>query len=121
MLQAKLGECYRRTSAAFIWATIQRMYAARRTGLKKEMFGYAPGGYANVLRRFADVLAAEAVEVRTSAPVSRVAADEDGAVRIDAADGYHVFDRVVLTCPSANRAAVVSAVGRGRATTPRRD
>ena len=31
------------TSAAFIWATIARMYAARRTGLKKEMFGYVPG------------------------------------------------------------------------------
>ena len=33
-------------NAAFIWATIQRLYAARRTGLKKEMFGYVPGGYA---------------------------------------------------------------------------
>ena len=34
LLRAKLGESYREVSAAFIWATIARMYAARRTGLK---------------------------------------------------------------------------------------
>ena len=28
------------------WATIQRIYAARNSGLKKEMFGYVRGGYA---------------------------------------------------------------------------
>jgi protoporphyrinogen oxidase len=100
LLQAKLGDTYRRTSAAFIWATIQRMYAARRTGLKKEMFGYAPGGYANVLQRFADVLAAEGVDVRTSVPVSRVVAEENGAVRVEVSDESEVYDRVVLTCPS---------------------
>ena len=32
LLRAKLGENYRETSAAFIWATIARMYAARRRG-----------------------------------------------------------------------------------------
>ncbi len=45
LLKAKLGEAYRETSAAFIWATIQRMYAARNSGLKREMFGYVRGGY----------------------------------------------------------------------------
>ncbi len=45
LLKAKLGDAWRRTSAAFIWATIQRMYAARSAGLKREMFGYLPGGY----------------------------------------------------------------------------
>ncbi|MBA3443220.1 MAG: FAD-dependent oxidoreductase, partial [Pyrinomonadaceae bacterium] len=49
LLRAKLGENYTKASAAFIWATIARMYAARRTGLKKEMFGYVPGGYARIL------------------------------------------------------------------------
>ena len=52
LLIAKLGEAYKETSAAFIWATIQRMYAARNSGLKKEMFGYVRGGYARVLERF---------------------------------------------------------------------
>ena len=52
LLRSKLGESYRKTSAAFIWATIQRMYAARRSGLKKEMFGYVPGGYGRILKGF---------------------------------------------------------------------
>jgi protoporphyrinogen oxidase len=34
LLRAKLGESYERTSAVFIWATIQRLYGARRSGLK---------------------------------------------------------------------------------------
>jgi len=38
----QLGANYTKASAAFIWATIARMYAARRSGLKKEMFGYVP-------------------------------------------------------------------------------
>ncbi|HTN79553.1 MAG TPA: FAD-dependent oxidoreductase, partial [Acidimicrobiales bacterium] len=48
LLRAKLGDSYHDASAAFIWATIQRLYAARRTGMKKELFGYVPGGYAHV-------------------------------------------------------------------------
>ncbi len=39
LLRAKLGDSYQKTSAVFIWATIQRLYGARRSGLKKEMFG----------------------------------------------------------------------------------
>jgi protoporphyrinogen oxidase len=52
LLRAKLGENYQHTSASFIWSTIQRMYAARKTGLKKEMFGYVEGGYARILDTF---------------------------------------------------------------------
>lgn len=32
LLKAKLGDNYKNTSAAFIWSTIQRMYAARKSG-----------------------------------------------------------------------------------------
>lgn len=100
LLKAKLGECYQRTSAAFIWATIARMYAARRTGLKKEMFGYAPGGYAHVLKRLGECLTREGVHIRTQAPVDEVVAESDGRVRVETADGPEHFDRVALTCPS---------------------
>ena len=61
LLRAKLGENYTKTSAAFIWATIARMYAARRTGLKQEMFGYVPGGYARILDVFRRTSDAEGV------------------------------------------------------------
>src|SRR6202007_3187774 len=72
LLRAKLGDNYQHASAAFIWAIIARMYAARRTGLKKEMFGFVPGGYATVLERFAAVLAAHPVEVKLGHQVQHV-------------------------------------------------
>lgn len=72
LLVAKLGDAYKQTSAAFIWATIQRMYAARNSGLKKEMFGYVRGGYARVLERFAEVLEEKGIEVRLNAPIETV-------------------------------------------------
>ena len=75
LLRAKLGESYREASAAFIWATIQRLYAARRTGMKKEMFGYVPGGYARILERFSDMLREEGVELRLGAAVAGIEAD----------------------------------------------
>ncbi|MFM9961961.1 MAG: NAD(P)/FAD-dependent oxidoreductase [Planctomycetaceae bacterium] len=72
LLRAKLGENYQHTSAAFIWATIARMYAARRTGLKKEMFGYLPGGYARILEHFETLLHAAGVDVRVNHALERV-------------------------------------------------
>lgn len=103
LLRAKLGESYREASAAFIWTTIQRLYAARRTGLKKEMFGYVPGGYARILERFAQVLSDRGVEISLDRPVQSVARVHGGgerAVHIRLADGDVVAcDSVVVTAP----------------------
>lgn len=101
LLRSKLGESYRETSAAFIWATIARMYAARRTGLKKEMFGYVPGGYARVLERFGEVLNDHGVEIRLGTKARRIAAHDDGSISVetDAQAQPDVFDRVVVTAP----------------------
>ena len=52
LLRAKLGERYRVASAAFIWAIVARMYAARRSGVGREQFGYVSGGYARTLHLF---------------------------------------------------------------------
>jgi protoporphyrinogen oxidase len=82
LLKAKLGEAYKDTSAAFIWATIQRMYAARNSGLKKEMFGYVRGGYARVLERFGEVLAREGIEIRLNSPVRSVEKIGNGKLRV---------------------------------------
>jgi len=114
LLLAKLGESYRETSAAFIWATIARMYAARRTGLKKEMFGYVPGGYARALARFCEALVDEGVEVRTDCRVRKVWADGTGGVRVELDEpsaGAEEFDRVVLTVPSSVVARVAPQLG----------
>ena len=82
LLKAKLGEAYRETSAAFIWATIQRMYAARNSGLKREMFGYVHGGYARVLERFGEYLKEKGVEIRLNEKVERIEKLSDGKIEI---------------------------------------
>ncbi|MBS1797361.1 MAG: NAD(P)/FAD-dependent oxidoreductase [Acidobacteria bacterium] len=128
LLMAKLGEAYRETSAAFIWATIQRMYAARKSGLKKEMFGYVRGGYARVLERFAAHLKEKGVRFRLHSRVERIE-QENGKIYVSTAQNaahYHAevkseaetefhevdvrpvgvesyrdeFDTAILTCPS---------------------
>jgi protoporphyrinogen oxidase len=102
LLRAKLGESYRRTSAAFIWATITRMYAARRSGLKREMFGYVRGGYARILGRFTEVLERSGIEVLLGVSVSRVSRAADGRIEVrHSGDRAVTFDRVVLTVPTA--------------------
>jgi protoporphyrinogen oxidase len=104
LLKAKAGEAYKKTSATFIWAYIARMYAARRTGLKREMFGYVRGGYARLLGRLAQSLRDQGVTIRTAAPVARAAAHPSGGVDVTlagGADGETLrFDNVVFTTPS---------------------
>lgn len=100
LLRAKLGENYKIASAAFIWATIARMYAARRTGLKKEMFGYVPGGYARVLSRFGEVLEEKGVRIKLGSSVKKVERGAGGALNLEFSDAkQESFDKVVLTVP----------------------
>ncbi|MGH7499283.1 MAG: NAD(P)/FAD-dependent oxidoreductase [Gemmatimonadales bacterium] len=101
LLKSKLGENYRITSASFIWATIARMYAARRSGLKREMFGYVEGGYARILSRFGAELESRGVRILCGQPAASVS-DHGQGVDVRVADGTtHSFDRVILTvsCP----------------------
>ncbi|HEY6634052.1 MAG TPA: FAD-dependent oxidoreductase, partial [Acidimicrobiia bacterium] len=93
LLKSKLGDSYRDTSAAFIWATIQRLYAARSQGMKKELFGYVPGGYARILATLGAALESAGVEVRLD---SRVESISPGRT-VTTADGSDSFDHVVLT------------------------
>jgi protoporphyrinogen oxidase len=102
LLKAKLGAAWERTSAAFIWATIQRMYAARHSGHKHEMFGYLPGGYARMLAAFRQRLLELGVEIRTSCKVAEVRAGDEGGMEVLEAGGQtSAFDRVVVTTPAA--------------------
>ncbi|MEM8944888.1 MAG: NAD(P)/FAD-dependent oxidoreductase [Planctomycetota bacterium] len=101
LLKAKLGSAYKKVSAAFIWAHINRMYAARRTGLKKEMFGYVPGGYARILERMAEELVDLGVEIRMGSPVEEILTLEDERVRVQTNDRDEAFDKVVVAAPSS--------------------
>jgi protoporphyrinogen oxidase len=106
LLRAKLGDNYEKASASFIWAIIARMYAARRTGLKKEMFGYVRGGYACVLKRFAEVLRNEGVDIQVGRQVRRVE-PAAGKVAIEFSNGScEAVDQAVLTMPGPLAARV---------------
>jgi protoporphyrinogen oxidase len=117
LLKSKLGENYRVASAAFIWAIIARMYAARRSGIKREMFGYVAGGYDRVLRRLRERLEERGIALVCGQTVTRVSAtgpddgvgrgDGDRRIRVQLADGRELgFDDVVLTVPSGRAAAL---------------
>ena len=100
LLRAKLGENYKQTSAAFIWATIARMYAARRSGLKKEMFGYVSGGYQKVLDSYEQQLKEDGVTIRCGHRLERVQSTDRGT-ELRFSDGTtDTCDNVVMTIPS---------------------
>ncbi len=98
LLRSKLGENYRHTSAAFIWGSIQRMYAARRSGAKREVFGYVPGGYARILERFQEQLARDGVSVRMRHAARSVEPQPSGEIAVQFENGHREsFDQVVLS------------------------
>ena len=100
LLKAKLGENYKNTSAAFIWTTIQRMYAARRSGLKKEMFGYVKGGYNRVISRFTSHLTGLGVEFRFNNNVKTIRSANNGLEVLIENCKPELFDKVISTLPS---------------------
>jgi protoporphyrinogen oxidase len=106
LLRSKLGENYRRASAAFIWAIIARMYAARRSGLKREMFGYVQGGYDTILQTFRTRLDGLGVRTLRGRSVTSV---RDLADRVEVSlEGGETccFDHVVLTVPCGQLLAI---------------
>ena len=102
LLNAKLGESYNRTAASFIWAHISRMYKARRTGLKKEMFGYVTGGYRSIIARMGELLESLNVDIKVDHPISKIEKQTDGsfAVEFNGRESQS-FDRVIMTTPNS--------------------
>jgi protoporphyrinogen oxidase len=113
LLRAKLGDAWPDASAAFIWATAQRLGRARKNGLDSERFGYVPGGYARVTERFAAALRDVGVEVRTGVGVREVLSTGDG-VELGLDDTHRsvaTSDRVVITTPASIAASLVPQLG----------
>jgi protoporphyrinogen oxidase len=96
LLRAKLGPNAERASAAFIWAIVARMYAARKTQTKRELFGYVRSGYERTLRTFEQRLVERGVEIQTSCRVDRVEPLPEG-IGVATASGTSRFDRVLVT------------------------
>lgn len=99
LLRSKLGEYYRLTSASFIWTSIARMYAARRSGIKQEMFGYVNGGYATILDRFQKYLNKVPIETRLNSTLTKIS-QNDNHIMVEMDGGKSLkFDEVILTVP----------------------
>ena len=99
LLRAKLGANAEQASAAFIWAIIARLYGARRSSMKRELFGYVEGGYATILARLEAELEAAGIGRCYGARVSQVVGDPDGVTLGLVGGESHRFDAVILTVP----------------------
>ncbi len=113
LLLAKLGDRYSETSAAFIWAIIVRLYAARRAGLGAERFGYVTGGYARVIEALETRLRSLGATLVPNATVTSVTQAADPAAAseatiVESADGSRErFARAILTVPAPIAAMLV--------------
>ena len=107
LLKAKLGENYKNTSASFIWSTIQRMYAARRSGLKKEMFGYVTGGYEKINSRLVQHLVEAGVTIQYNSLVTNISTEPTGLLQLTIKNGDKlIFDKIISTLPSGISAKI---------------
>jgi protoporphyrinogen oxidase len=77
------------------------MYAARRTGYKKEMFGYVTGGYDKINAAFEAKLRDLGVTVKVNTLVRKVYNDHlNNMIVTTDSDENHHFDHVISTLPS---------------------
>jgi protoporphyrinogen oxidase len=100
LLRSKLGAASKETSAAFIWATIKRLYGTRQKGSKKEMMGCVKGGYHSILAHARMQIEKQGVSIQTGWPVKRVSAEGNG-IRVEGENGQSLrFDEVIATVPN---------------------
>jgi protoporphyrinogen oxidase len=100
LLKCKLGTSREEASAAFIWATIFRLYSTReRNAGQKEKLGYVRGGYQTVLARLVAEIERLGGRVLTGAEVQRLRQNDDG-IDLDSNHGSLSFDQVISTVPS---------------------
>jgi protoporphyrinogen oxidase len=100
LLKCKLGTCREEASAAFIWATITRLYSTRdKNSGQQERLGYVRGGYRTVFNRLQEEISRRGGQILTSAPVERILKDGDG-VNLTVQGQVQRFDHVISTIPS---------------------
>jgi len=101
LLKAKLGDGYKKTSAAFICATLKRLYGARQKGSKKEVFGYVNGGYAKVLDALESKIKSLGINLLSNTQILKVEPSENGQINLHTADNEVLtFDHAISTLPS---------------------
>lgn len=108
LLKCKLGGCREEASAAFIWATIFRLYSTREKGAsQKERLGYVRGGYHTVILRLIAEIERMNGKILTNLPVEQIRSRPGGGVDFVTANGTMSFDQAVTTAPSKVVASIV--------------
>ena len=127
LLRSKLGDAREKTSAAFIWATINRLYGARGSGgSKKEQMGHVMGGYHKILQVAEKELINRHVAVRKGFPIERIdyCSSESDHVESDftknlilfSGEQSFEFDQVLLTVDCPEVLKMVGPRGSSRTT-----
>jgi protoporphyrinogen oxidase len=103
LLRSKLGAWREKTSAAFISATINRLYGARQGSAKVERMGHVRGGYNRIIQQAKQRLESAGVKLLLDQEVAQVeavgsASGQEIVLRTPSEE--HHFDRVVLTLPT---------------------
>ena len=112
LLKCKLGACREEASAAFIWATISRLYSTRENNAsKKERLGYVRGGYRSVVNRLVSEIESMGGTIATGTVVERVTG-AGGAVEITTSEGSFLFEDVISTVPSPVLAKIAPQLTR---------
>jgi protoporphyrinogen oxidase len=105
LLKCKLGACREEASAAFMWATISRLYSTRQKDAgRKECLGYVSGGYRVVIGRLLEEVQRMGGKILTGIPVQSVRSSN--GVRVIRGKEELEFDTVVSTIPSPTLAKV---------------
>jgi protoporphyrinogen oxidase len=108
LLKCKLGGCREEASAAFIWATIFRLYSTREKGAsQKERLGYVRGGYHTVITRLIAEIERRNGKILTGLPVEEIRSRPGGGIDFLTANGVLSFDQVIATAPSKVLASLV--------------
>ena len=114
LLKCKLGACSKEASAAFIWATIFRLYSTRdRSAGHKECLGYVRGGYRTVILRLLEEIKQRGGQIVTGLPVERIEGRPSGGCELFTAQGRLSFDRILATAPSRTVASMVPQLSQG--------
>ena len=99
LLKCKLGACRDEASAAFIWATISRLYSTRQNDAgRQECLGYVRGGYRTVIGRLIQEIEHMGGKILTCIPVRGIRAT--GCVQVLRGNEELSFDNVISTVPS---------------------
>lgn len=100
LLKCKLGTCREEASAAFMWATITRLYSTRNKDAgKQERLGYVHGGYRKVFDRLKDEIEARGGRILANTRVDKIASAGSG-VNLTFAGQTQRFDHAIATVPS---------------------